>query len=179
MEQKKARWYIVHSYSGSESKVAQLIKEQSVKRGLEDNFEEVIVPTEEVVEIKNGAKSNVDRKYLPGYILVKMVMSDEAWHLVRSIPRVSGFLGVKGKPSPVSEAEVKRILDQVKESAENPRSDLTFEIGDQVRVSDGPFASFSGYVEEIEEDKQRLKVSVMVFGRPTPITLEYVQVEKM
>lgn len=178
-EQKKARWYIVHAYSGSESRVAQLIREQSVKKGLEDNFEEIIVPTEEVVEIKNGAKINVDKKYLPGYILVKMVMNDESWHLVRNIPRVSGFLGIKGKPTPVSEEEVKRILEQVKESVANPRSELAFEVGDQVRVTDGPFASFSGFVEEIEEDKQRLKVSVMVFGRSTPITLEYIQVEKL
>lgn len=179
METKKARWYIVHAYAGSEARVAQLIREQSVKKDLEESFEEIVVPVEEVVEIKNGAKVNVDKKYLPGYVLVKMIMNDETWHLVRGIPRVSGFLGVKGKPSPVSEVEVKRILDQVKESVRNPRSDLTFDVGDQVRVSDGPFASFSGFVEEVEEDKQRLKVSVMVFGRPTPITLEYVQVEKI
>jgi transcriptional antiterminator NusG len=175
----KYRWYIVQVYSGSENRVAQLIREQSARKGLENCFEEIIVPTEEVVEIKNGAKVNVDRKYLPGYVFVKMIMNDESWHLVRSIPRVSAFLGVKGKPSPVTDSEVKRILEQVKESAENPRSDLIFEVGDNVKVNDGPFASFTGYVEEVEEDKQRLKVSVMVFGRPTPIALEYVQVEKI
>ncbi|MDR2075302.1 MAG: transcription termination/antitermination protein NusG [Holosporales bacterium] len=175
----KSRWYIVQVYSGSENRVAQLIKEQSVKKGLESSFEEIIVPVEEVVEIKNGAKVNVDKKYLPGYVLVKMVMNDESWHFVRNIPRVSGFLGIKGNPSPVTEAEVKRILEQVKESAKNPKNDITFEVGDNVKVNDGPFASFTGYVEEIEEDKQRLKVSVMVFGRPTPIALEYVQVEKI
>jgi transcriptional antiterminator NusG len=175
----KARWYIVHVYSGSENRVAQLIKEQSAKKGLENNFEEIIVPTEEVIEIKNGSKINVDKKYLPGYVLVKMTMNDDSWHLVKSIPRVSGFLGVKGKPSPVSDNEVKRILEQVRESAENPRNNISFEVGDNVKVNDGPFASFTGYVEEIEEDKQRLKVSVMIFGRPTPIALEYVQVEKI
>ncbi len=179
MKQNEAKWYIVHAYSGSETRVAQLIKEQSEKKELDAYFEDIIVPTEEVLEIKNGEKVNVDKKYLPGYVLVKMVMNDETWHLVRNIPRVSGFLGTKGKPTPVSDAEVKRILDQVKESMENPRSDLVFEVGDHVRVNDGPFASFSGFVEEVEEDKQRLKVSVMVFGRPTPITLEYVQVEKI
>lgn len=178
MEQ-KARWYIIHVYSGSENRVAQLIKEQSVKKGLEDRFEEILIPTEEVVEIKNGNKVNVDKKYFPGYVLVKMVLDDEAWHLVRGIPRVSGFLGTKGKPSPVTESEVRRILKQVEEAVASPRNAITYDIGDQVRVTDGPFISFSGFVEEIEEEKQKLKVSVMVFGRATPITLEYSQVEKM
>lgn len=179
MEQQKAKWYIVHTYSGSENRVAQLIREQSEKKGLAEKFEDIIVPTEETVEIKNGERVQVDKKYLPGYVLVKMVLSDETWHLVRGVPRVSGFLGVKGKPVPVSESEVARILEQVKESVDNPKSSIFFEIGDQVRVSEGPFASFSGFVEEIDEEKQRIKVSVMVFGRPTPITLDYVQVEKM
>ncbi len=175
----KARWYIVHVYSGSENRVAQVIREQSAKKGLEDKFEEILIPTEEVVEIKGGSKVSVNKKYFPGYVLVKMVLEDEAWHLVRSIPRVSGFLGTKGKPCPVSEVEVKRIMDQVKASAESPRSSVSYEVGDQIRVTDGPFASFSGFVEEIEDDKQRLKVSVMIFGRATPITLESSQVEKM
>ncbi len=178
MEQ-KARWYIVHVYSGSENRVAQLIREQSIKRGLEDKFEEILIPTEEVVEIKGGSRTNVDRKYFPGYVLVKMILSDETWHVVRNIPRVSGFLGMKGKPTPVTEAEIKRIMDQVKESVDSPRTDVNFEIGDQVRVCDGPFASFSGFVEEIEDDKQKLKVSVMIFGRATPVSLDYVQVEKI
>ena len=179
MMEQKAKWYIVHVYSGSENRVSQLIREHAAKRGLEDKFEDILVPTEEVVEIKGGEKVNVNKKYFPGYVLVKMVLSDETWHVVRNIPRVSGFLGVKGKPTPVTEAEVTRIMDRVKESVETPRNTVTFDVGDQVRVCDGPFASFSGYVEEVEEDKQRLKVSVMIFGRPTPITLEYVQVERM
>jgi transcriptional antiterminator NusG len=179
MCQKNPRWYVIHTYSGSENRVAQLIKEQAVKQGLEDCFEEIVIPTEEVLEIKNGEKINSSKKYLPGYILIKMVMNDETWHLTKNIPRVSGFLGIKGQPSPVSEAEVKRILKQAMESVDNPREDMVLEIGDQVKVNDGPFASFSGFVEEIEEDKKRIKVSVMVFGRPTPITLEYVQVEKI
>lgn len=177
MEQ-KARWYIVNVYSGSENRVAQLIKEQSAKKGLESYFEEILIPTEEVIEIKGGEKVNVNKKYFPGYVLVKMVLTGDTWHLVRNIPRVSGFLGAKGKPTPVSELEIKRILDQVKESMESPKSSVTYEIGDQVRVVEGPFASFSGYVEEIEDDKQRLKVSVMIFGRATPVALEFSQVEK-
>lgn len=178
-QQQKAKWFIVHAYAGSEHKVVQLINEQAEKVGLGHKFEEIIVPIEAVVEFKNGERQSVDRKYLPGYILIKMIMDDETWHLVRNIPRVSGFLGEKGKPTPVPEAEVKRVIDQIRESTESPKLDVSFEIGDQVMVNDGPFASFSGFVEEIEEDKQRLKVSVMVFGRPTPIALDYTQVEKL
>lgn len=177
--QQKARWYIVHVYSGSESRVAQLIRENAAKKGFSSFFEEVLVPTEEVVEIRGGSKVNVDRKYFPGYVLVKMILNDETWHLVRTIPRVSGFLGTKGKPSPISELEVKRIMEQVKASAEAPRSSVSYEVGDQVRIIDGAFASFSGFVEEIEDDKQKLKVSVMIFGRATPVALEYTQVEKV
>lgn len=172
------KWYIVNVYSGSENRVARSILELAEKNGCSDKFEEVLVPKEEVVEIKNGQKINVDRKYFPGYVLVNMEMTDSTWHLVRNISRVSGFLGIGGKPTPVSQTEVNRILEQAKESIENPRNEVVFNVGDQVRVSDGPFASFSGFVEEIEEDKQRLKVSVMVFGRPTPVTLDYGQVEK-
>ena len=175
----KARWYIVHVYSGSENRVAQLIRENADKKGMAAEFEEILVPTEEVIEIKAGERVNVDKKYFPGYVLVKMVLTDETWHLVRTVPRVSGFLGTKGKPSPVSEAEVKRIIDQVKASAETPRSSVSYEIGDQVRIVDGPFASFTGFVEEIEDDKQKLKVSVMIFGRATPVALEYTQIEKV
>lgn len=179
MADQKARWYIVHVYSGSENRVAQLINENAEKKGLSDLFEEVLVPTEEVVEIKGGERVNVDKKYFPGYVLVKMILNDDSWHLVRTIPRVSGFLGSKGKPAPISEAEVKRIRDQLKASAEAPRNSVTYEIGDQVRIIDGAFASFSGFVEEIEDDKQKLKVSVMIFGRATPVALEYTQVEKV
>lgn len=175
----KARWYIVHVYSGSENRVAQLIKENADKKGMTSQFEEVLVPTEEVVEIKAGERVNVDKKYFPGYVLVKMVLTDETWHLVRTVPRVSGFLGTRGKPSPVSETEVKRIMDQVRESAEAPRSSVSYDTGDQVRIVDGPFASFTGFVEEIEDEKQKLKVSVMIFGRATPVALEYTQVEKV
>ncbi len=179
MTVQKARWYIVHVYSGSENRVAQLIRENADKKGMSAEFEEILVPTEEVIEIKAGERVNVDKKYFPGYVLVKMVLTDETWHLVRTVPRVSGFLGTKGKPSPVSEAEVKRIIDQVKASAETPRNSVSYEIGDQVRIVDGPFASFTGFVEEIEDDKQKLKVSVMIFGRATPVALEYTQIEKV
>lgn len=178
MEQ-KARWYIVHVYSGSENRVAQLIMETAEKKGLRHCFEEILIPTEEVVEFKGGERVNVDKKYFPGYILVKMLMSNESWHLVRSVPRVSSFLGSKGKPSPVSQTEVDRIMAQVKESAETPRSSVSYDIGDQVRIMDGPFASFTGVVEEIEDDKQKLKVSVMIFGRATPVALDFAQVEKV
>lgn len=175
----KSRWYIIHVYSGSENRVAQLIRENAEKKGLSELFEEVLVPTEEMVEFKSGERVNVDKKCFPGYVLVKMVLNDESWHLVRTVPRVSGFLGTKGRPSPISETEVKRILEQLKDSASTPRSSVSYEVGDQVRIMDGAFASFSGFVEEIEDDKQRLKVSVMIFGRATPVTLEYAQVEKV
>jgi len=179
MSLQKSRWYIVHVYSGSENRVAQLIKEKAEKKGFSKEIEHVLVPSEEVIEIKGGEKVNTDKKYFPGYVLVKMLMTDETWHLIRTVPRVSGFLGVKGKPTPVSEIEVKRILEQIKESAETPRTTVNYEVGDQVRITDGPFASFSGFVEEIEDDKQKLKVSVMIFGRATPVALEYTQVERV
>ena len=180
MAGQKARWYIVHVYSGSENRVAQLIRENAEKKGMSDFFEDILVPTEEVVEMKGGERVNVDKKYFPGYVLVKMILNDESWHLVRTVPRVSGFLGAKGKPFPISETEVKRIMDQLKTSAETPRrSAVSYEVGDQVRIIDGAFASFSGFVEEIEDDKQKLKVSVMIFGRATPVALDYAQVEKV
>lgn len=173
-----ARWYVVNVYSGFEKKVVQSIREQAEKKGLADRFEELLVPSEEVVEIRRGAKVNTEKNYFPGYVLIKMELSDETWHLVRDIPRVSGFLGAKGKPSPISEAEVSRILRQVQDSIEKPRHTITFEIGEQVRVCDGPFTSFSGMVEDVDGEKGRLKVSVMIFGRPTPVELEFSQVEK-
>lgn len=173
-----AKWYVVNVYSGFEKKVVQALREQAEKKGISDRFEDILVPSEEVVEIRRGAKINAEKNYFPGYVLVKMYLDDETWHLVRSIPRVSSFLGAKGKPSPISEAEVKRILRQVQDSMEKPRHSISFEVGEQVRVSDGPFTSFSGMVEEVDVEKGRIKVSVMIFGRPTPVELEFGQVEK-
>lgn len=173
------RWYVVHVYSGFEQKVVQSIKEQIVSKGMEDMFEEVLVPTEEVVEMRRGTKVRSDRKFFPGYVLVKMELTDQTWHLVKDSPKVTGFLGARGKPAPISQAEADRILRQVKEGVERPKPSVTFEIGEQVRVSDGPFTSFNGMVEDVDEEKARLKVSVSIFGRATPVDLEYSQVEKL
>ncbi len=172
------RWYIVHTYSNFEKKVAESIKEQASQKGLEDCFEEVLVPTEEVVEVRRGQKVNSERKFFPGYVLVKMDLTDEAYHLVKNTPKVTGFLGSESKPQPVSQAEVDRIVNQVQEGVDRPKPSITFEVGEQVRVADGPFASFSGLVEEVDEERARLKVAVSIFGRPTPVELEYGQVEK-
>jgi transcriptional antiterminator NusG len=174
-----AKWYIVQVYSGSESRMAQLLREAAAKKGLLEKLEDVLVPTEKVVEVKAGERVNVDKQYFPGYVLVKASLDDDMQHLIRSIPRVSGILGMKGRPTPVSESEIKRVLKNVAESVESPRSAVVYDIGDQVKVLDGPFASFVGHVEEIEADKQRLKVSVMIFGRATPISLEYTQIERV
>ena len=173
------RWYVVNVYSGFEKKVAQTIKEQVEKSGLQDLFGEILVASEEVIEIRRGSKVVVEKNYFPGYVIVKMELTDESWHLVRNVPKVSGFLGGKGKPSPISEAEVSRIMRQVQESIERPRHLVEFEVGEQVRVSDGPFATFNGVVEDVDNEKTRLKVSVMIFGRPTPVQLEFNQVEKI
>jgi transcriptional antiterminator NusG len=173
------RWYVVHVYSGFEKKIAQQIKEQAAQSGLADQFEEVLVPTEQVMEVRRGRKVNTEHKFFPGYVLVKMDLTDDAWHLVKNTPKVTGFLGSKTKPSPISEAEAIRILKQNQEGVERARPAVLFEIGEQVRVADGPFTSFNGTVEEVDEDKGRLKVSVSIFGRSTPVELEYGQVEKV
>ncbi len=174
-----ARWYVVNVYSGSEKKVAESLKEQAVLKKMEDKILDVLVPTEKVVEIKKGAKVNAEHKFFPGYILVKMEMSDECWHVVKNTPRVSGFLGSRNKPQPISDAEAERIIKQMEEGIERPQTVVDFEIGEQIRVTDGPFASFVGVVEEVDSEKSRLKVSVSIFGRYTPVELEFSQVEKV
>ena len=173
------RWYVVHVYSGFEKKVATTIREQAAAQGMEDLIEEVLVPIEEVVEMRRGAKVNTERKFFPGYILVKMQLTDQTWHLVQSQPKVTGFLGGKGKPTPITEAEASRIIKQVSEGVDRPKPSITFEIGEQVRVADGPFATFNGYVEDVDEEKARLKVAVSICGRSTPVDLEFTQVEKV
>ena len=173
------RWYVVHVYSGFESKVAQSIREQTDREGLGADILEVLVPTEEVVEVKRGSKTKAERKFFPGYVLVKMSMTDRAWHLVKNTTKVTGFLGAGKKPSPISESEARRIVDQTQDASERVRPSVTFEVGENVRVSDGPFASFNGVVEDVDETRARLKVSVSIFGRSTPVDLEYGQVEKV
>ncbi len=175
----EARWYVVNVYSGSEKKVAESIKEQAVLKGLEDRIIDVMVPTEEVVEMRKGTKVNSERKFFPGYVLVKMVMSDDVWHIIRNTPRVSGFLGSRNKPQPITEAEAQRIMKQMSEGVERPRTAVDFEVGEQIRVTDGPFASFIGFVEDVDTEKMRVKVSVSIFGRSTPVELEFSQVEKI
>jgi len=173
------RWYIVHAYSNFEKHVANSILEQAQARGLADSFDQVLVPTEEVVEMRRGRKVTSERRFFPGYVLVRMEMSDEAYHLIKATPKVTGFLGTESKPIPISDAEAERIVQQVQEGVERPKPLISFQIGEQVRVADGPFASFNGSVEEVDEERSRLKVAVSIFGRATPVELEYAQVEKL
>ena len=172
------RWYVVHVFSGSEKKMSQSVLEQAASHGLEEQIEDVLVPTEEVVEVRRGAKVQAERKFFPGYILVNMELTDAAWSLVQSQPRVTGFLGGKGKPVPITKAEADRLIKQMDEGVERPRSTISFDIGEEVRVVEGPFESFNGIVEEADDEKERLKVAVSIFGRSTPVELEYSQVEK-
>jgi transcription termination/antitermination protein NusG len=173
------RWYVLHVYSGFEGKVAETIREKATKQGLEDKIEDILVPKEEIVEIKRGQRVNSERNVFPGYVLAKMEMSDDLWHLVKNTPKVTGFLGAGNKPSPISEREAVRLIASLQEGAEKPKRMINFDIGEKVKVMEGPFASFEGLVEEIDDEKGRLKVSVSIFGRATPVELEFSQVEKL
>jgi transcriptional antiterminator NusG len=172
------RWYSVSVLSNFEKRVAESIRDTIRQQGLEDEIEDVMVPTEDVTEVRRGRKVTVERRFMPGYVLVKMEMNERTYHAITSINRVTGFLGPQGKPTPLRDAEVARILNQVEEGVERPRPMITFEIGEQVSVTDGPFEGFTGLVEDVDEDNARLKVSVSIFGRATPVELEYTQVSK-
>lgn len=172
------RWYIVHAYSNFENKVADSIREQAKQRHLDHLFDEILVPKEKVTEVRRGRKVDAERKFFPGYVLVKCELTDEAYHLIKNTPKVTGFLGADNKPMPITEAEATRLLQQVQEGIERPKPSVSFEVGEQVRVSDGPFASFNGTVEEVDDSRSRLKVAVSIFGRATPVELEFGQVEK-
>jgi transcriptional antiterminator NusG len=173
------RWYIVHAYTNFERKVADAIRLSAKQQGLEHLFEQIVVPTEDVVEVRRGRKIQAERKFLPGYVLVKMEMTDPAFLLIKNTPKVTGFLGSDNKATPIPDAEAERMLNTVKVDGERPRPTITFEIGEQVKVAEGPFAQFQGHVEEVDEERARLKVAVSIFGRPTPVELEFSQVEKM
>jgi transcriptional antiterminator NusG len=171
-------WYIIQSHSSFENKVAKLIKEESEKAKISDKIEEIIVPTHDITEVKRGKRVQRKKKYFPGYVLIKSEMDDNIYHMIKNIKKVSGFLGSKGTPVPVSDKEIEKILGQIKDGIAQPASSVEYSIGEKVQVIDGPFASFNGLVEDVDEDKGRLKVSVSIFGRPTPVDLEYNQVEK-
>jgi transcription termination/antitermination protein NusG len=175
------RWYIVHAYSGFEKKVAQSIREQAAQKGISNQIEEVVVPVEEVIEIRRGKKIAAERKFFPGYVMVKMELNDETWHMVKNTAKVTGFLGGggKGRPVPITEKEAEAIFAQVREGIDHPKSQISFEIGENVKIVDGPFESFVGLIEGVDEEKSRVKVSVSIFGRATPVDLEYSQVEKV
>ena len=172
-----ARWYIVHAYSNFEKKVAEDIENKAKQKGLSHQIEQIVVPTEKVVEVRRGRKVDAERKFFPGYVLVRATLSDAVFSLIKNTPKVTGFLG-DSKPVPITDKEAERILHQVQEGVERPKPSVTFEIGEQVRVSDGPFASFNGFVQEVDEDRARLKVEVSIFGRAVPVDLEFGQVEK-
>ena len=171
-------WYIVQAYSGFEKKVVDSIKDILAKNKLQSHLEEILVPTHQVTEVKKGKRTKKEKKYFPGYVLIKIDLNKQIYHLIKNIPKISGFLGSEDKPSAITDSEIQRILGQVSESAINQKSGISFEVGEKVKVCDGPFASFNGLVEEIDEEKSRLKVSVSIFGRPTPVDLEFNQVEK-
>ena len=172
-----ARWYIVHAYSNFEKRVAEDIENQARRKGLGDRIEQIVVPTEKVVEVRRGRKVDAERKFFPGYVLVRADLTDEVFSLIKNTPKVTGFLG-DSRPVPITDAEAERILHQVQEGVERPKPSVTFEIGEAERVSDGPFASFSGSVQEVDEERSRLKVEVSIFGRAVPVDLEFGQVEK-
>ncbi len=174
-----AHWYVVQTYSGFENRVAESIRDQARQLGLDDVIEEVMVPTEEVVQMRRGAKVQSERKIFPGYVLIRMDMTDDAWHLVNDTPKVAGFVGSANRPSPLSERDILNIKNQIREGVERPKPSITFDIGEQVRVADGPFTSFNALVEDVDEERARLKVAVSIFGRSTPVELEYGQVEKL
>ena len=179
MSEQRMRWYVVQAFSGYEGRVAKSLKEHIKMHGMEEKFGEVLVPTEEVVEMRAGQKRKSERKFFPGYVLVQMVMDETSWHLVRSVPRVMGFIGgTSDRPAPISDKEADAILNRLQESVDKPKPKTLFEAGEVVRVSDGPFADFQGVVEEVDYEKSRLKVSVLIFGRSTPVELEFGQVEK-
>ena len=171
-------WYIVQSHSSFENKVAQLIKEEAEKAKVQEKIEEIIVPTHNITEVKRGKRVQRKKKYFPGYVLIKSEMDNELYHMIKGIKKVSGFLGSKGTPVPVSDIEIEKILGQIKDGVSQPKSSIEYNVGEKVQVIDGPFASFNGLVEDVDEDKARLKVSVSIFGRPTPVDLEFNQVEK-
>ncbi len=173
------RWYVVHAYSGFEKQVKRSLEERIARAGMEDMFGDVLVPTEEVVEMRGGQKRKSDRKFFPGYVLVQMEMTDETWHLVKDVPKVMGFIGgTADRPAPITEREADAILQRVEEGVDKPRPKTLFEPGEMVRVTDGPFNDFNGVVEEVNYDKNRLRVAVLIFGRSTPVELEFHQVEK-